>query len=152
MKAVSYIATDWLKPLAKKTLPGPARRWIRNQLERVAQTKQELHDRMIVRKQEFTNRECFVNFDFSLMANRKPRGVSGMVRVKNEESKIYYCLSSIYDVFDEIVLVDNASTDRTLDIAREFKNEKDKAGKIKIYFYPFKLARCGDEHGGSFSP
>lgn len=146
MKAVSYIATDWLKPLAKKTLPGAARRWIRNQLERVAQTKQDLRDRVVVRKQEFTNNERFVNFNFGLSANPKRQGVSAMLRVKNEESKIYYSLKSIYKLFDEIVLVDNASTDRTLEIARAFKTHEDKDDKIKIYFYPFEIARCGDEN------
>lgn len=149
MKALSSIATDWLKPLAKKTIPGAARLWIRNQLERVSETKQDFHDRIIVRKQDFTNKECFVNFNFSRTANHKHQGVSAMLRVKNEESKIYYCVKSIYNVFDEIVLIDNASTDRTLEIAREFKSKEDKADKIKIYFYPFKLARCGDEHYGT---
>ena len=90
-----------------------------------------------------------MNFNFSRTANHKREGVSAMVRVRNEESKIYYCLKSIYDIFDEIVLVDNGSTDRTLEIAREFKSEEDKADKMKIYFYPFKLARCGDEHYGT---
>ena len=72
-----------------------------------------------------------------------------MLRVKNEASKIYYALKSIYQVFDEIVLVDNGSTDRTLEIAREFKTKEDKSDKIKIYFYPFTLARCGDENYGT---
>jgi hypothetical protein len=146
MKAVSYIATDWLKPLAKKTLPGPARRWIRNRMERVAQTKRDLRDRIVVRKQEFTNNELLVNFNFSRSANSKRQGVSAMLRVKNEESKIYYSLKSIYKLFDEIVLIDNASTDRTLEIARAFKIHEDKDDKIKIYFYPFTIARCGDEN------
>jgi glycosyltransferase involved in cell wall biosynthesis len=69
-----------------------------------------------------------------------------MLRVKNEESKIYHSLKSIYPVFDEIVLVDNGSTDHTLAIAREFKIKEDTAAKIKIYFYPFNIARCGGEN------
>jgi glycosyltransferase involved in cell wall biosynthesis len=149
MKAVAAVATAWLKPLARKTLPDAARLGLRNQLERVLEAKQDLYDRIIVKKREFTNKEGFVNFNFSLIANRKREGVSAMLRVKNEESKIYYSLKSIYEIFDEIVLVDNGSTDRTLEIAREFKIEEDQTDKIKIYFYPFKLARCGDEHYGT---
>jgi glycosyltransferase involved in cell wall biosynthesis len=149
MKTVSCIAADWLKPLARKTLPYAARRWIRDQLERVSQKRQELHDRIIVRKLEFMNKEGFANFNFRLMANHRQQGVSAMLRVKNEESKIYHCLKSIYDVFDEIVLVDNGSTDRTLQIVREFKTTAGKDEKIKIFFYPFKIARCGDEHYGT---
>ena len=149
MKTASGIATDWLKSLARKTLPYTARRWIRDELERISQKRQELHDRIIVRKLEFTNKEGFVNFNFRLMANHRQQGVSAMLRVKNEESKIYHCLKSIYNVFDEIVLVDNGSTDRTLQIVREFKTAADKDEKIKIYFYPFDIARCGDEHYGT---
>ena len=146
MKAVAAVATAWLKPLARKTLPDAARLGLRNQLERVLEAKQDLYDRIFIRQQEFTNRECLANFNFRRTADHKRQGVSAMLRVKNEESKIYYALKSIYEIFDEIVLVDNASTDRTLEIAREFKTKEDKSDKIKIYFYPFRLARCGDEH------
>ena len=72
-------------------------------------------------------REGLANFNFRRRANHKRQGVSAMLRVKNEASKIYYALKSIYQVFDEIVLVDNASTDRTLEIAREFKTKEDKS-------------------------
>ena len=57
MKAVAAVATGWLKPLAKKTLPDAARLWLRNQLERVLETKQDLYDRILIKQQEFTNRE-----------------------------------------------------------------------------------------------
>jgi len=69
-----------------------------------------------------------------------------MLRVKNEESKIDSCLKSIADLFDEIVFVDNGSTDATMEIVRNFKHQQDKEDKIKIYSYPFKIARCGTEH------
>ncbi|MGH2568520.1 MAG: hypothetical protein ACRDGA_09290, partial [Bacteroidota bacterium] len=49
-------------------------------------------------------------------------------------------------VFDQIVIVNNASSDRTLDIAKEFKQRFDKDDKIDIHDYPFELARCGPEH------
>ena len=149
MKAVAAAATAWLKPLAKKTLPDAARLWLRNQLERVLETKQDLYDRIFIRQQEFTNRECLANFNFRRTADHKRQGVSAMLRVKNEASKIYYALKSIYMVFDEIVLVDNGSTDRTLEIARQFKAREDKADQIKIYFYPFPIARCGGENYGT---
>jgi hypothetical protein len=149
MKAVASVATGWLKPLAKKTLPDAARLGLRNQLERVLEAKQDLYDRILIKQQEFKNRECLANFNFRRTANHKRQGVSAMLRVKNEASKIYYALKSIYQVFDEIVLVDNGSTDGTLEIAREFKTREDKADRIKIYFYPFPIARCGDENNGT---
>ena len=149
MKAVAAAATAWLKPLAKKTLPDAARLGLRNQLERVLEAKQDLYDRIFIRQQEFTNRECLANFNFRRTADHKRQGVSAMLRVKNEASKIYYALKSIYLVFDEIVLVDNGSTDGTLEIARQFKAREDKADRIKIYFYPFPIARCGGENYGT---
>ena len=40
--------------------------------------------------------------------------------VKNEEANIPNCLASVAGLFDEIVVVDTGSTDRTREIAREF--------------------------------
>jgi glycosyltransferase involved in cell wall biosynthesis len=40
--------------------------------------------------------------------------------VKNEENNISCCLESVRGIFDEIVIVDTGSTDRTVEIARSF--------------------------------
>lgn len=40
--------------------------------------------------------------------------------VKNEEKYIKQCLNSIYDYVDEIIIVDTGSTDKTINICREF--------------------------------
>src|SRR5919201_2427572 len=62
----------------------------------------------------FTNREGIREFDFALPGKVLDRGVSAMVRVLNEERRIWDCLASILDVFDEILVVDNGSTDSTV--------------------------------------
>ncbi len=40
--------------------------------------------------------------------------------VKDEEKNISSCLSSVCGMFDEIVVVHTGSTDRAVEIAREF--------------------------------
>jgi len=98
------------------------------------------------RQFEYQNREGLLNYDFSLSGKEKQPGLSAMLRIKNEEDRIFYCLTSILDVFDEIVLVDNASEDQTVAVVREFKRRFDTENKIKCYFYPFTVSRYGPEH------
>ncbi len=40
--------------------------------------------------------------------------------VKNEEDNLERCLKSVYDVVDEIIIVDTGSTDKTVEIAKKF--------------------------------
>lgn len=49
-----------------------------------------------------------------------PAGVSLCMIVKNEERFLEQCLRSVADVVDEINVVDTGSTDRTVEIARQF--------------------------------
>ncbi|MBC7339370.1 MAG: glycosyltransferase family 2 protein [Firmicutes bacterium] len=61
------------------------------------------------------------------MAAPSPRPtVSANYIVLNEEEFLPYSIRSIYNVVDEIVVVDNGSTDRTLEVARSF-------AKVRIY-------------------
>ncbi|MGH7769465.1 MAG: glycosyltransferase, partial [Candidatus Binatia bacterium] len=98
------------------------------------------------RNNTFKNREGLKEYNFSLSAQNKRPGTSALLRVKNEEDKIFYCLASILDVFDEIVLVDNGSEDQTPALVRDFKQQFDGGDKIKLYFYPFGISRYGPEH------
>lgn len=43
--------------------------------------------------------------------------------VKNEEKNIYACLKSASDIVDEIIIVDTGSTDKTIEIAKEFTDK-----------------------------
>lgn len=64
----------------------------------------------------------------------RPQGISAIVRVKDEEEWIEPCLRSVADAVDELIVVDNGSTDRSPDIlnalARQF------ASKMKLFFRP----------------
>ena len=136
------VKNDWMKSIVRAVVPLDVRVWIRTQKSK----KSSSIKRLIGLKKDFRNREGLKNFDFTLFESRGKDGVSALLRVKNEAEKIHYCLISIYDLFDEIILVDNASEDGTLEMVRQFKARVDKEDKIKIYYYPFTIARCGQEN------
>ncbi|MDP1560675.1 MAG: glycosyltransferase family 2 protein [Pirellulaceae bacterium] len=46
--------------------------------------------------------------------------ITGLIPCKNEQRNIRECLESLYPIVDEILVADSGSTDRTLEIAREF--------------------------------
>ncbi len=94
----------------------------------------------------FRNAEGQAEYNFSLNSSRKPDGISAMIRVKNEQALIFQCLESIYNTFDEIVIIDNNSEDSTLDLVHQFVSKHDRTNKIRIEQYPFNIARCGSEH------
>lgn len=97
-------------------------------------------------KVSFKNCEDLEDFNFTLPLLSEKEGISAFIRAKNEEDKIYACLMSIIDVFDEIIFADNQSDDETVKIVEKFKKDHDTNNKIKLISYPFKLARCGSEH------
>jgi glycosyltransferase involved in cell wall biosynthesis len=49
--------------------------------------------------------------------------ISVVLITKNEEHSIKNCLDSLHD-FDEVVIYDNGSEDKTLEIAKEYSNVK----------------------------
>lgn len=134
---------DLLRAVVKGTFSPSARQWIRRHGGDSAESALQ---RILVPEMEFKNREGYENFHFTLLSVQSRKGTTALMRVKNEQSKIYFSLVSILDVFDEIVLVDNGSSDRTLEIVRSVKEEMDREDKIRIFSYPFRVARCGPEH------
>ena len=48
--------------------------------------------------------------------------ISACLIVKNEESCLAKCLETVKD-FDEVVVVDTGSTDKTVEIARKYTNQ-----------------------------
>ena len=47
------------------------------------------------------------------------RKLSVLITTKNEETKIRRCLDSLNEIADEIIIVDDESSDKTVDIARD---------------------------------
>lgn len=73
----------------------------------------------------------------------RPKRISAMLRVKNEEEFLAAAVRSIIDSVDDVVLVDNASSDATPDVIAALRAEF--RDKIAVYAYPHHVARVGSE-------
>ena len=71
------------------------------------------------------------------------KGISLIIRAKNEESNIKECIESVIDLVDEIIFVDNNSTDNTYNLMKKYEN---KYKKIKLYQYNINVSKVGIEH------
>jgi len=94
----------------------------------------------------YNNIENIQKFNFSHSGSGKKKGISVMLRVKNEQRNIQRCLESIVDVFDEIVVIDNNSTDKTMEIVINLCKQVKYKTKLKLVNYPYSIARCGRDH------
>lgn len=72
-----------------------------------------------------------------------PKRISAMVRVKNEEEFLDAAVRSIVDSVEEVVIVDNASTDATPAVIAALRG--DYPDKIVVHRYPHEIARVGSE-------
>lgn len=79
-----------------------------------------------------------------VVAAAAPRTVSAMMRVRDEEEYLERAVESIVDLVDEVVLVDNLSTDKTPEIIAALVDRY--PGKVFAYDYPFEVARQGEEN------
>lgn len=71
------------------------------------------------------------------------RTISAMMRVRNEEEFLEAAVRSILEVVDEVVIVDNASTDGTPESIRTLQSELGSA--VRAYEYPYEIRRIGRE-------
>ena len=84
----------------------------------------------------------WIRFLFSLLPaigliprpDKREKGISVIMRVKNEEDWIEPSIYSIINFADEIVIVDNGSKDRTIHKLEQIKNKFGE--KIKLYSKP----------------
>lgn len=80
---------------------------------------------------DYDNSEYFV--DLSLLANVRPIGVSGLLRVKNEAEFLSLCIDSCIDALDELIIVYQASEDDSLRIIEQKRMQY--PDKIRTFFY-----------------
>lgn len=96
--------------------------------------------------EHYGNLEDYVDFEFNRSRHGfvKEKGISAMLRIKNEEYNIKQVLLDCLKIFDEIVVIGNNSSDNTLSIVADVQLDMpEAAGNIKVYSYPFDVARCG---------
>ena len=94
----------------------------------------------------FYNTESIKEYHFALQAEGKKPGITAMIRVKNEESNIADCIASVIPCVDEVLVIDNGSTDATVSRVQGLLQRAEFRKRIRLLSYPFSVARCGSEH------
>ena len=79
-----------------------------------------------------------------LRISNTTKQISAMVRIKNEAQFLYASIESIIDCVEEVVLIDNLSSDGTpliiQDLCRKYPN------KVRAYEYRHEIVRAGEDH------
>jgi glycosyltransferase involved in cell wall biosynthesis len=73
-------------------------------------------------------------------------GFTAVLRVKDEARNLPWILPGLLRAVDRVVVVDNASTDGTADVARHVAEAHGSGARLRVTDYPFAVARCGSEH------
>jgi glycosyltransferase involved in cell wall biosynthesis len=74
----------------------------------------------------------------------RPKRISAMMRVKNEEAFLRASVESILPLVEELVIIDNNSSDATPLIARELAAAYPK--NARVCYYPHEIAKVGSEN------
>jgi hypothetical protein len=95
-----------------------------------------------------TNLEGYTKFNvrWSWADENLDPGITAVVRVKNEAPSLTWVLPPLFRAVRHVVIVDNGSTDGSVDVARRVASEVDALDRLEIHTYPFSVARCGEEH------
>ncbi len=81
--------------------------------------------------------------------NQLKKGLSVLLRVKDEECNIRQSICSIMPSANEITVIDNGSRDGTLAVVQDIIDTHPEGNKIRLYSYPFTVSRCGSEHNST---
>lgn len=93
-----------------------------------------------VDKNLLMNKEWIEHMNISINSfnwNKRKMWLSWFARLKNADHYLYKCIKTHIDYYDEIVLIDNQSTDKTKEICKKLKREF--PNKIKFYEYDYEV-------------
>jgi len=76
-------------------------------------------------------------------------GLSVLLRVKDEKENIRQSINSIISSANEVAVIDNGSRDGTVAVVQAMIDSHPEGNKIRLYSYPFNVARCGAEHNST---
>lgn len=126
--------------LSRKDIAARSRRAVnqaRTSISEIAATQSAM---------SFTNAERNPQYAFELPTRRNVPGISAMLRAKNEAANVPIVVPEILDLFDEVVFIDNGSTDDTMAQVAAIAAHHPSGDRIRLVSYPFPVSRCGDEH------
>ena len=95
-----------------------------------------------------TNLEGYTKFNvrWGWADGRVAPGITAVVRVKDEARTLPWVLPPLLRAGRHVVIVDNGSTDGSIDVARRVAGEAGASDRLEVHTYPFSVARCGEEH------
>jgi Sulfotransferase family len=95
-----------------------------------------------------TNLEGYTEFNvrWSWADGKVEPGVTAVIRIKNEAQSLPWVLPPLLRAVSHVVIVDNGSTDGSVDVARRVASDAGASDRLELHTYPFSVARCGQEH------
>jgi glycosyltransferase involved in cell wall biosynthesis len=101
---------------------------------------------------EWRNREGLAEYAirWNWVTGPSSSGFTAVLRVKDEARSLPWVLPGMLRSAKQTIVVDNGSTDDTVEVARRVAAEAGLEDRLQILSYPFAVARCGPEHLGTF--
>jgi len=96
-------------------------------------------------------RRIFIQLPLSLYCRvfRTTKTISAVFRLKNEGLFLETAVESILKSVDEVIIVDNQSTDLTLEVAEVLETKY--SGKVQVFSYDYSIARVGEDNLNEFN-
>lgn len=79
----------------------------------------------------------------------RKKTISAVLRVRNEGLFLRAAVESILPSVDEVIIVDNQSSDQTLAVANALQTEVPE--KVRVFSYHHDIARCGEDNENEFA-